>query len=62
MTDMKAFTLRIPAELADQIQARAVVNHRDRNKEIHALLEFAIDSSVNSDLRILRKPSNPSPS
>lgn len=59
MREMKAFTLRIPTDLADQIQARALVNHRDRNKEIHALLEYAIDSSVSSDLEILKKSSNP---
>lgn len=53
--ELAAFTLRIPYSLHEQIKARARVNRRTKNGEINVLLETAIDSSVNSDLEVLKK-------
>lgn len=55
MDDTRAFTIRVPAQLVDQIDARAKLNHRKRNGEINILLEKAIDSSVRSDLEVIKK-------
>jgi predicted transcriptional regulator len=52
----KAFTVRLPKDLVDQIDARALVNKRRRNAEIHWLLERAIDKSVKTDLDLFSKP------
>jgi predicted transcriptional regulator len=60
--DLKAFTVRVPRELVDQIDARAKFNHRKRNGEINVLLEMAIDASVKSDLQVLKRISDPSQS
>ena len=46
MDDAVAFTIRIPASVADQIDRRAAVSRRSRNAEVLMLLEKAIDSSV----------------
>lgn len=54
----KAFTIRIPAHLADQIDARARLHNRKRNGEIITLLQSAIDDAVGSDLAIIRKMSD----
>lgn len=54
MTEMAAFTIRIPKQLADQIDARAKTNHRRRNQEINMLLERAIDDGVRRDLETIR--------
>lgn len=51
----KAFTVRLPRDLVDQIDARARVNKRRRNAEIHLLLERAIDHLVKTDLDLLNK-------
>lgn len=56
--DLKAFTIRVPRELVDQIDARAKLNRRKRNAEINVLLEDAIDATVNSDLRVLKTTSD----
>ena len=53
--DMKPFTIRIPKELYDQIKTRAKLHHRKLNGEINVLLADAMDASVNSDLRVLKK-------
>lgn len=55
MDDLKAFTIRVPRDLVDQIDARAKLNRRKRNAEINVLLEAAIDASVDSDLRVIKK-------
>ncbi len=55
MEDLKAFTIRVPARLVDQIDARAKLNRRKRNGEINVLLETAIDAGVQSDLDVVRK-------
>lgn len=55
MEDLKAFTVRLPRQLVDQIDARAKINRRKRNPEILVLLEKAIDADVQSDLKILQK-------
>ena len=60
MDDLKAFTIRVPRDLVDQIDARARLNHRKRNAEINVLLEIAIDTSVDSDLRVIQKISSQS--
>ena len=62
MNDISAFTIRIPRQLADQIDARAKLNHRKRNGEINALLQAAIDHSVGSDLKIVKRMSDQSQS
>lgn len=54
MDDLKAFTIRVPRDLVDQIDARAKMNRRKRNAEINVLLEDAIDRSVDSDLRVIK--------
>ncbi|MCG7628993.1 hypothetical protein MHM88_14370 [Epibacterium sp. MM17-32] len=55
MEDLKAFTIRVPARLVDQIDARAKLNRRKRNGEINVLLETAIDAGVQSDLNVVKK-------
>lgn len=50
MKKMKAFTIRIPTDLHDQIEARAAVNRRTKNAEIIHILETAIDEHVARDL------------
>lgn len=55
MDDLKAFTIRVPRDLVDQIDARAKLNRRKRNAEINVLLEAAIDTSVDSDLQVIKK-------
>ena len=55
MEDLKAFTIRVPARLVDQIDARAKLNRRKRNGEINVLLETAIDAGVQSDLEVVKK-------
>lgn len=40
----KSFTIRLPEELVDQIDMRCEINFRSRNREIQALLTFAIDA------------------
>lgn len=55
MTEMAAFTIRIPKSLAEQINARAKVQRRTRNAEITVLLEGAIDHSVDRDLETLKQ-------
>lgn len=52
---LDAFTIRIPRSLKSQIEDRARVNKRSRNMEITALLENAIDTSVKSDLTLMKK-------
>lgn len=52
MKDYRAFTIRIPPDMADQIEARAEINGRSRNSECIKLLERGIDLGVESDLRI----------
>lgn len=39
----KSFTIRLPVELVDRLDERTMVNLRSRTKEIHALLNFALD-------------------
>ena len=39
---MKAFTIRIPVELADRIEEQAKFCHRTRNQQIRYLLERAV--------------------
>ena len=55
MQEMKAFTIRVPAVLVDQIDARAQINDRTRNSEINSMLKLAIDRSVASDIQVLKK-------
>lgn len=50
---LKVFSLRLPERLANQIDARAALNHRTRNAEIVVLLEQAIDLNVQRDKRLL---------
>lgn len=54
----RAFTIRIPAALADQIDARARLHHRRRNGEIIVLLQSAIDGSVGNDLEVIKRMSD----
>lgn len=51
--DVVAFTVRLPKELARQIEDRKVLTRRTRNAEICLLLEQAIDLNVNRDLALL---------
>jgi len=60
MDDLKAFTIRLPKRLVDQIDARAKLNRRARNGEIGVLLESAIDANVESDLEVLKRNGGPS--
>lgn len=53
--ELKAFTVRLPETLIEQLDARAGVNRRKRNQEIQYLLEQAIDTSVASDLEVIQK-------
>lgn len=54
MKRMKAFTIRIPSDLHDQIEARAVISRRTKNAEIIHILETAIDDQVRRDLMTAR--------
>ncbi len=54
MKKMKAFTIRIPADLHDQIEARALVNRRTKNAEIIHILETAIDDQVRRDIKLAK--------
>ncbi len=47
------FSLRLPTELASQIDQRAKVSRRPRNSEIILLLEMAIDIAVQRDLKLM---------
>jgi predicted transcriptional regulator len=51
---LKAFTVRLPYDLHDQILARADVNRRTKNAEIIDIIETAIDRQVNTDLRLAK--------
>lgn len=53
--DTKAFTIRIPATLAEQIDMRAKTNRRTRNAEINVLLEHGIDHGVAKDLEAIKR-------
>jgi hypothetical protein len=53
--DLTAFTIRIPKELSEQIEARARINRRNRNGEINVLLEYAIDTQTARDQVELNK-------
>lgn len=55
MSEMAAFTVRIPKELADQIDARAKIQRRTRNAEINVLLEQGIDHTVGRDLEVISR-------
>jgi len=54
MKKMKAFTIRIPVDLHDQIEARAAISRRTKNAEIIHILETAIDEHVAQDISIAR--------
>ena len=54
MKKMKAFTIRIPTDLHDQIEARAAISRRTKNAEIIHILETAIDEHVAQDLATAR--------
>lgn len=51
---VKAFTVRLPVELHEQIVARAAVNRRYKNDEIVHILETAIDDQVKRDLMLAK--------
>lgn len=51
------FSLRIPVELADQIDARRKISKRSRNKEIELLLERQIEAEVERDRLLIEKMS-----
>lgn len=54
MKKMKAFTIRIPSDLHDQIEARAAISRRTKNAEIIHILETAIDEQVSRDLTVAK--------
>lgn len=54
MKQLKAFTIRIPQDLHDQIEARAAVSRRTKNAEIVHIIETAIDNQVQADLRLAK--------
>lgn len=56
--DMKVFSIRIPATLSDQIDARKKLHHRSRNAEIQLLLEMALDIAVARDLKLAKEHSS----
>lgn len=47
-------TIRLSAELAEQITQRARLHHRSRTAEIQILLEDAIDAQVARDLEVFK--------
>ena len=53
--DLKAFTVRLPPTLVEQIDVRARLAHRTRNAEVIVLLENAIDGAVARDLEVIRQ-------
>lgn len=57
-SDLQAFTIRIPHDLAEMIDNRAKLNRRTRNAEIRVLLENAIDQQVERDLQLMRGSSS----
>lgn len=52
--DLATFTVRIPKNLEQQIQARAELHRRSRNAECQLLLEMALDLAVQRDLKMLQ--------
>lgn len=58
MADTLNFTIRLPVELATQVEKRATINRRSRNGEIVVLIEKAIDAAVLEDLKVLRSSSD----
>lgn len=56
--DRATFSLRLPIQLAHQIDARAKVNNRTRNAEVVTLLTQGLDICVQRDLRILQDMRN----
>ena len=51
--NVKAFTIRLPMPLYEQVSARAKLNRRRLNAEITVLVEKAIDDGVRGDLQVL---------
>lgn len=49
----RTFSLRLPHEMADQIDARAQISRRTRNTEIVYMLEAYLDLLVAKDKKIL---------
>lgn len=52
---LAVFSLRLPSELAKQVDDRASVNRRTRNAELTVLIEKGIEASVQADLELLKK-------
>lgn len=52
---VKQFTLRVDADVYDQIEARAKVMGRSINKEIETLLAYAIQHQVDADEATFQK-------
>lgn len=51
--DRSVFSLRLPKDLADQIDGRAAANFRNRNAEIVMLLRQVIDLNTSRDKKLL---------
>lgn len=54
-SELKVFSLRLPKELARQIDARAKLTRRTRNSEIVSMLETHIDLMVARDQAMLNQ-------
>jgi hypothetical protein len=48
-------TIRLPDYLIDQVVSMAVVSRRSFTKQIEVMLENAIDSSVENDLKLIQE-------
>ena len=49
MSQNRQHTVRLPAELFERLEMRAVFMHRSINKEIEALLQSALDDQAERD-------------
>lgn len=52
---VKSLTVRVPVEMAEQIEARAALHHRSMSAECELLLEHALDTILSRDLELLTK-------
>lgn len=53
-TKYRAFTIRLPEDLADQIEQRAYLTRISKNTAITRLLIKALDKQVKNDLKLLK--------
>lgn len=51
MSQVRQHTVRLPSDLFERLEMRAVFMHRSINKEIEALIEAALNNMLETDSR-----------